>query len=301
MTSKLLHQRHFLPVLSIDWLGLLKRLEGIEGEYGILAPITCHNSLLQAIRELGKPFFIDSGIFEKAVGTLPAMPVPWYCRMHCEFRDGRWVREVKLAREQQLRQQIRNYLERCDRFSPDYVFALDVYGEPLLSLHLARLSWEEYWNQPRTYTLIGVAQVGEPLYNWHELSVPQTDDFLPHYRSPKSFIAPLINAYRDIGYRYVALGGLLKLDRSMPTGLRFGLSPEELDNLLSWTRPEFVLGGLALSRLDVFKKHRVWADSTNWLWWDARYDRARFGHRNALQEVVTAATTFSATTVIERN
>jgi hypothetical protein len=296
MASEFSGQLKFLPVLSVDWLGLLKRLKDIEGEYGILAPISCHNSLFQKIRGLGKPFFIDSGVFEKNIGKFHETLLPWHCQIHCEFRDGRWVRELKLAQEQQLRQQIRNYFQRCDRFNPDYVFAPDVYGEPLLSLYLARLSWEEYWNQPRTYTLIGVVQVGEPLYNWHEPPVPQADYLLPHYRSPKSFIAPLIGAYRDIGYQHVALGGLLKSDRAMPTGLRFGLSPEELDDLLSWTRPEFVLGGLALSRLEVLKKHQIWADSTNWLWWDARYDRDRFGDRNALQEVVTATTTFSATT-----
>jgi hypothetical protein len=296
MLSPFSEEQQFLPVFSVDWFGLLKRLQYLKGEYGILAPVSCHNRLLQTIRELEKPFFIDSGVFDRTVAKIHETTIPWYCQMYCEFRDGRWVREQKLAQEKQLRQQIRNYFERCDRFSPDYVFALDVYGEPLLSLYLARLSWEEYRNQPRTYTLIGVVQVGEPLYGWHELPIPQTDYLLPHYHSSKSFIAPLIGAYRDIGYRYVALGGLLKSDRTMPTGLRFGLSPKELDDLLSWTRPEFVLGGLALTRLEVLKKHRVWADSTNWLWWDARYDRDRFGGRNALQEVVTANTTFSATT-----
>jgi hypothetical protein len=73
----------------------------------------------------------------------------------------------------------------------------------------------------------------------------------------------------------------------MPMGLKFGLSNQELDDLLGWSRPQFVLGGLALTRLEVLKKHNVWADSTNWLWWDKRYDRSRFGARNALQEVVS--------------
>jgi hypothetical protein len=72
----------------------------------------------------------------------------------------------------------------------------------------------------------------------------------------------------------------------MPTGLKFGLSPQQLDELLTWTRPNFVLGGLALSRLEILKKYQVWADSTNWLWWNGKYDYQRFGKRNLLQEVV---------------
>lgn len=262
----------------MDWFGLLSRLKNVEGEYGILAPISCHKKLLRSIRDTSKPFFIDGGVFEKGR--------PWYYQLRCEFKSDRWVRELHLADEQQLRQRVKNYLDSCDNFSPDYVFAIDIFGEPLLSLYLARLSWEEYWRRPRSYTLIGVVQVGAAIYNWHQKPVPQLDCFPPHYDSPKSFLAPLISAYRDIGYQYVALGGLLKADNTMPTGLRFGLSLEELDELLAWSRPQFVLGGLALSRLEVLKKHEVWADSTNWLWWDARYDYRRFGHRNVLQEVL---------------
>jgi len=272
-------EKKFLPIFSMDHAGLLRKLKDIEGEYGILAPLACPKNLLKDIRDTGKLFFIDSGVFEN-------QDCPWYYQLHCKFQNNRWVRELRLALEQQLRQKIRNYLERCDCFSPDYVFAPDVFGEPLLSLYLARLSWEEYWRRSRPYDLIGVVQVGAVLYNWQEKAVPQSDSFLPHYDSPKSFLAPLISAYRNIGYQYIALGGLLKADTTMPTGLRFGSSAEELDELLTWSRPEFVLGGLALSRLEILRKHEVWADSTNWLWWDARYDYQRFGHRNALQEVL---------------
>ncbi len=272
-------EKRFLPIFSMDHAGLLRKLKDIEGEYGILAPLSCPKNLLKDIRDTGKLFFIDSGVFEN-------QDCPWYYQLHCEFKNDQWVRELRLASEQQLRQKIRNYLERCDSFNPDYVFAPDVFGEPLLSLYLARLSWEEYWRRSRPYDLIGVVQVGAVLYNWQEKAVPQSDSFLPHYDSPKSFLAPLISAYRNIGYQYIALGGLLKADTTMPTGLRFGLSAEELDELLTWSRPEFVLGGLALSRLEILRKHEVWADSTNWLWWDARYDYRRFGHRNALQEVL---------------
>ncbi|NER19812.1 MAG: hypothetical protein F6J96_03450 [Symploca sp. SIO1C2] len=267
----------FLPVFSVDWSGLLKKLQQVEGDYGILAPVSCYDKLLTRIRDLGKPFFIDSGIFEHQTH-------PWYCKLHCEFKNYRWVRELRLADEKQLRQKVKDYLARCDNFSPDYVFAPDILGEPLLSLHLARISWEEYSCRPRNYILIGVVQVGAVLYNWWEKAVPQSDSFPPHYDSPQSFLAPLISAYRDIDYQYIALGGLLTSDITTPTGLKFGLSAQELDKLLAWSRPEFVLGGLALSRLEVLKKHHVWADSTNWLWWDARYDYRRFGHRNALQE-----------------
>lgn len=271
--------REFFPVFSLDWLGLLKRLRNVEGHYGILAPISCYKKLLVSIRDTGKPFFIDSGVFNNQ-GS------PWYHQIHCEFRNERWVREFRLADEQQLREKIRDYFNQCDNFSPDFVFAPDIFGEPLLSLYLARIAWEEYWRRQRTYILIGVVQVGSVLYNWQQKPVPQSDSFPPHYEAPKSFLAPLISAYSNIGYQYNALGGLLKVDKTMPTGLKFGLSAQELDELLTWSRPEFVLGGLALTRLEVLKKHNVWADSTNWLWWSDRYDSKRFGNRNALQEVV---------------
>lgn len=272
-------KKKFLPVLSLNRFSLLEKLKGVEGEFGILANNTCSDNLLASLRHIGKPYFIDSGVFENK-------NCPWYYRINCEFEDNRWVRELRLADEQQLRQAVRNFLDRCNRFSPDYVFAPDVIGESLLSLYLARLAWEEYLQQPRPYALIGVVQVGVVLYNWLKPPVPQKDSFLPHYDSPKSFLAALISVYREIGYQYIALGGLLKSDSTAPMGLKFGLSAQQLDELLAWSRPEFVLGGLALSRLEVLKKHSVSADSSNWLWWDARYDYQRFGHRNALQEVL---------------
>jgi hypothetical protein len=98
----------------------------------------------------------------------------------------------------------------------------------------------------------------------------------------------LISEYRNIGYDYIALGGLLKPDYKKRTGLRFSLSIQELDELLTWSRPDFVLAGLALTRLEVLKKHQVWADSTGWLWWDVRYDSQRFANWNALQEVANS-------------
>lgn len=271
--------RNFLPVFSLDWSGLLKKLKNLEGEYGVLAPISCYEKLLTDIRKLDKPFFIDSGVFEIKNGSK-------FDRLHCEFKGDKWVREFRLASEQRLRAIVRDYLARCDKFSPDYVFALDAIAEPLLSLHLARLCWEEYWEKTRTYTLIGVVQAGNSLYNWGEKLVPSGDSLPLHYESPRSFIAPLISEYRNIGYQYIALGGLLKADPTRNTGLKFGLSLAELDELLTWSRPDFVLGGLALSRLEVLRKHGVWADSTGWLWWDARYDYQRFGNRNALQEIL---------------
>jgi len=270
--------REFLPVFSLDDFRLLKRLDSLEGNYGILAPISCYPKLLHRIRDRGKPFFIDSNIFKN-------YEYPWYQQLQCEFKQGRWIREYRLADENLLRQKVRDYLAKCDQFSPDYVFALDILGEPLLSLYLARLSWEEYWQKSRTYSLIGVVQVGYSLYNWAKPLIPQLDSLPPHYNFPKSFLGTLISEYRNIGYQHIALGGLLKLEKTISTGLKFGLLPHELDELLSWSRPNFVLGGLALSRVEVLRKHRVWADSTGWLWWDARYEPERFSQRNALQEV----------------
>lgn len=271
------YSHKFLPVFSLDWLGLLEKIKKIEGDYGILAPISSSSNLLASVRDFGKPFFIDSGVFER-------QSHPWYCQQYSEYENNRWIRHIGLASEQNLRQKIRDYLEKCDRFSPDFVFAQDIFGEPLLSLYLAKLSWEEYWQQPRNYKLIGVAQIGYPIYNWHSKLVPQLDSFPPHYESPKSFIASLISAYRDIGYKYIALGGLLQVDKNKNTGLTFGLSLDEFDELLTWSRPEFVLGGLALTRMEILKKHKVWADTTGWLWWNELYDRERFSNRDVFQE-----------------
>ena len=270
-------EKKFLPVFSLDWSGFLERLQSVVGDYGILAPISSDKTLLNKIRSTDKLFFIDSGVFDKK-------NIPWYKQNHCEFKQNRWVRELRLTNEEQLRIKIKTYLDCCDRFSPDYVFGLDILGEPILSL--ARICLQEYWQKSRTYKLIGVVQVGAILYDSERKFVPTLDSFLPHYQTPKSFLISLISEYRYIGYQHIALGGLLKKDKTMPTGLKFGLSPQELDKLLTWSRPEFVLGGLALSSLDILKKHQVWADSTNWLWWNKRYDYQRFGHRNALQEVV---------------
>ncbi len=279
LNSLVKSNRDFFPVFAVDSSVQIKTLKNVDGDYGILAPIFCYKKLLNDIRETGKIFFIDSGVFNH-------QGQPWYHQVHCEFRNDYWVREYRLADELQLREKVRNYFKQCDKFSPDFVFAPDIFGEPLLSLYLARIAWEEYWLRQRTYILIGVVQVGYELYNWEQKPVPQSDSFLPHYESPKSFLASLISAYRDIGYQYIALGGLLKADKTMPTGLKFGLSAQELDELLRWSRPEFVLGGLALSRLEVLKKHNVWADSSNWLWWNERYDEKRFANRNAFQEVL---------------
>jgi hypothetical protein len=273
-------QRKFLPVLAMDWFGLLRKAKQLEGEFGILAPFSaCSKNFLQSIRETGKPFFLDSAVFENKSFS-------WH-EEHAELQDKRWVRTKRLCQNRELAQKIKTFLDECNEISPDYVFAPDVFGEPLLSLHLARLAWEEYACQSRNFTLIGVVQMGDALYNWpKEHSIPQKEVLPPHYQSSRSFLISLISEYRNIGYQYIALGGLLKNDSTMPTGLKFGLSSEELDSLLTWSRPDFVLGGLALSRLEVLKKHNVWADSTNWLWWDSRYDKERFGNRNILQEVV---------------
>ncbi|MBE9003871.1 hypothetical protein IQ259_02205 [Fortiea sp. LEGE XX443] len=274
-------EQNFLPVFSVDWLGLLNRLKNLEGNYGILAPISSNKSLLTNIRDLGKTFFIDSGVFSN-------QECPWYYETHSEYLDERWVRKRKLASEEHLRRKVREYLEHCDQFLPNFVFTQDIFGEPLLSLYLARLTWQEYWKKPRNYTLIGVVQVGYSIYNWQQNLVPQLNSFPPHYYSPKSFLASLISAYREIGYDYIALGGLLKVDKTRTTGLKFGLSTQELDELLAWSRPEFVLGGLALTRAEVLKKHNVWADSTGWLWWNEKYD-TKFRDRNAFQEVLELA------------
>ena len=174
-------------------------------------------------------------------------------------------------------EKIKHFLDRCDRISPDYVLAPDIIHEPLLSLYLARLALEEYHRKQRNYQLIGVVQVGYSLYEMSPI-VSSLDT--------KQFLSALICEYRSLGYTYVALGGLLKADKnSNTTGLKFGLSNSELDQLLSWTRPNFVLGGLALTRLPILKKYQVWADSSGWIWWNERYDGSRFAERDVMAEV----------------
>lgn len=269
----------FMPVFVVDSTSHLRKLAGLKGNYGLLAPFTCYDKLLEQIREIGQPLFIDSGVFEKE-------NYPWYYQVKSCWENGYWQRKLCLADAENLKLKIKYYLDRCSQFSPDYVFAPDIIGEPLLSLYLARISWEEYCNCNYNYQLIGVIQVGHTLYHYSANKLPIKNDFLPYYQSPKSFLVPLISEYRNIGYKYLALGGLLKFEKTAPMGLKFGLSAEELDELLTWTRPNFVLGGLALTRLEVLKKHQISADSSNWLWWDAKYCNKRFAGRNVLKELV---------------
>lgn len=279
--------REFLPVFAVNRLNLLRKLQGVEGKFGMLATFVESDNFLMIMRQQDKPYFIDSGIFESCGHSWRSLSdYPWYYQLKCKYENNSWIREAALSDRQKLQELIKNFLARCDKFSPDYVFAPDVINEPLLSLYLARIAWEEYQFKPRTYTLIGVVQVGYTLYNWQNHFLPHEDLLLPHYYSPRSFLACLISAYREIGYQKIALGGLLRAESTMPMGLKFGLSNEQFDALLAWSRPDFVLGGLALSRLEVLKRHKVWADSSNWLWWDSRYDYRRFGDRNVLQEIL---------------
>lgn len=280
----------FLPIFAVNRLNLLKKLQKVEGDFGILATFIESDNFLTLLRKQNKPYFIDSGVFEKREFPLySSANHPWYLQLACDYIGDRWTRELRLVDKQKFQSLMRGFFDRCDQFEPDYVFAPDIIREPLLSLHLARIAWQEYSSKPRPYQLIGVVQVGEGLYNWQDSFQPRHEALLPHYYSPKSFLASLISVYREIGFQKIALGGLLKAESTMPMGLKFGLSNEQLDELLAWSRPDFVLGGLALSRLEVLRKHRVWADSTNWLWWDARYDRQRFGDRDALQEVLATS------------
>lgn len=272
---------NFVPVFAVNRLNLLKKLECIKGDFAVLGTIIESDNFLRALSEFGKPVFLDSGVFS-------IDKKKWHLQTDSVYENKMWMRKQTIADYEDLRSWISAFLSRCDDFSPDYVFAPDIIGEPLLSLYLNRIAWKEYSSKQRSYKLIGVVQVGHTLYNWpRRITVPHADALLPFFYTPKSFLAYLISEYRNIGYEYMALGGLLKAESTMPMGLKFGLSNQELDDLLSWSRPQFVLGGLALTRLEVLKKHNVWADSSNWLWWDKRYDNVRFGNRNALQEVVS--------------
>ena len=271
----------FLPIFVVNRSNHLQRLKELDSEsFGILATFQESDNFLRKLRDLHKPYFIDSGVFEipqdYSAYSSPHQ-VPWYWQVECYLRDNFWHRRLVLAQESRLRERIQDFLTRCDRFAPDYVLAPDVIHEPLLSLYLARLAREEYHHKKRHYQLIGVVQVGYSLY----------EDF-PRitYTGMKQFVSSLIGEYRRLGYNYLALGGLLKADKSSnTTGLKFGLSNSEFDQLLSWTRPNFVLGGLALTRLPVLKKHQVWADSSGWIWWQDHYNGSRFVGRDVMAEV----------------
>lgn len=279
-------ERSPLPVFSVNRQNLLaKLLKKTEGKYGILANQFESDNLLNEIRRSTQVFFLDAGVFRKKISNYQQANCLWYQSLEFPPNVTRGFKVV-LADLPNLSEKIKGYLDSCERFSPDYVFAPDVYGEPLISLHLARIAWEEYSRRPRCYELIGVVQAGHALFNWPESPPLSSKELIfSHYSSPKSFLLSLFSEYRNIGFQKVAIGGLLKADKTMPTGLRFGLSNEKLDDLLSWSRADFVLGGFALTRLEILKKHKVWADSTNWLWWDARYDYERFGDCNAFQRV----------------
>ena len=180
--------KNFLPVFSIDSKSLLKKflnnINNVKGSYGILVPISCSDNFLSQISSLKQLFFIDSGVFEEKDNH-------WYLQLNSEFKNHRWVRELNLAPERKLREKIRNYLNRCDKFNPNYVFSLDIINEPLLSLYLARLTWQEYHQKSRNYQLIGVVQVGNILHNWSPKIIPIKNSLLPYYNSPKSFLTCL--------------------------------------------------------------------------------------------------------------
>lgn len=274
-------QNSFLPIFVVNRSKHLLQLRELGQEsFGILATFQESDNFLSGLRTLEKPYFLDSGVFyvpKDYSAYSPPHQIPWYLQIECFLEDDFWKRRLVLNKEDKIREKIKHFLDRCDRFSPDYVFAPDIIHEPLLSLYLAQLTLEEYHRKRRNYKLIGVVQVGYSLYEMSEIV---------SYLDTKQFLSALICEYRRLGYTYVALGGLLKADKSSnTTGLKFGLSNSELDQLLSWTRPNFVLGGLALTRLPILKKYQVWADSSGWIWWNERYDGSRFAERDVMAEV----------------
>jgi len=276
----------FMPIFVVNRSKHLQRLEEFGQEnFGILATFQESDNFLTGLRALRQTYFIDSGVFEipkNFSAYSDPNKIPWYLQVECYWEDGFWRRRLTVAREKQLVTFIRHFLDRCDRFLPDYVIAPDIIHEPLLSLYLARLVWAEYASKNRSYQLVGVVQVGYPLYETVWLGMNRGVNYL---QSRNGFIQGLIDQYRNIGYPKIALGGLLRASNENRTGLSFGLSNEAFDELLQWTRPDFVLGGLALTRLPVLKKHGVWADSSGWIWWDSRYDATRFVGRDVMAEV----------------
>ncbi|MEB3229127.1 MAG: hypothetical protein VKJ27_12170, partial [Synechocystis sp.] len=275
-----------MPIFVVNRSKHLERLQEFRQEnFGILATFQESDNFLIGLRRLRQTYFIDSGVFEMPKNfSAYSDPhkIPWYLQVECYWENEFWRRRLAVAKESQLLSFIRHFLDRCDQFSPDYVIAPDIIHEPLLSLHLARLVWSEYVSKIRSYQLVGVVQVGYPLYETVWSGMNRGVNYL---QSRNGFIQGLIDEYRNIGYPKIALGGLLRASNENRTGLSFGLSNEAFDELLQWTRPDFVLGGLALTRLPVLKKHGVWADSSGWIWWDSRYDATRFVGRDVMAEV----------------
>jgi hypothetical protein len=276
----------FMPIFVVNRSKHLQRLQEFSQEsFGILATFQESDNFLMGLRKLKQSYFIDSGVFEiPKIFSAYSDPnkIPWYLQVECYWENEFWRRRLTVAKEQQLTLFIRHFLDRCDQFSPDYVIAPDIIHEPLLSLYLARLVWAEYASKKRSYQLVGVVQVGYPLYETVWSGMNRGVNYL---QSRNGFIQGLIDEYRNIGYPKIALGGLLRASNENRTGLSFGLSNEAFDELLQWTRPDFVLGGLALTRLPVLKKHGVWADSSGGIWWDSRYDATRFVGRDVMAEV----------------
>lgn len=290
-------ENKFLPIFVVNRSKNLENLEKIKHEkFGVLATFQESNNFLSNLRKLDKTYFIDSGVFyfSKDYSAYSELKeIPWYLQVECFLENNFFKRRLALANENKLREFIQQFLSRCDQFTPDYALAPDIINEPLLSLYLAKLALEEYNRTQRSYQLIGVAQVGYSLY--HHSAYEENYQSLS-YMETKHFLSGLISEYRHLGYKYLALGGLLKSDSSNPTGLKFGLSNSELDQLLSWSRPDFVLGGLSLSRLPILKKYQIWADSSGWIWWDKRYDLSRFKDgRDPMKEVFAPVSeTYSA-------
>jgi hypothetical protein len=268
-------QGKYLPTFTVDRAAHLKQLPPQTENYGLLLTVSAPDHLLKSARDFGKPVFIDSGVFQSG---------EWYKIAQCEFIERRWQRFTIIAPDDFLKDYIRRYYARCANFSPHYVFAIDVYGEPELSLHLADLGRQVFQEQSYRFELIGVVQVGDFLYHWQSAENP--GGFAP-LSSPKAIAAiqNRVNHYRTLGYELIALGGLLRKTKvASRTGLTFGLSKHELEVLIQILKPDFILAGLSLTRSRVLSTYGVSADSTNWLWW--KFDPARFQDRDPMAEIL---------------
>jgi hypothetical protein len=261
----------YFPVLSVKRQCELAELQERRGEsFGLLVPSGCSDNMLRAVRAMDRPFFLDSGVFGKKT--------PWYLMRERTFECGRWLERMRPVVEKQLIGHIEAFFDRADRNEVDYVFAPDALDDPEFSLYLAQLSQKVLESRPlkqRRWQLFGIVQAGKFLCR---------DAWMPNNRARETLLET-VEAYRAAGYTLIALGGLLRQEPSMPMGLKFGLTNDELEKLLQCTSAQFVLGGLALRRLDVLKRCGVAADSSNWRWWKSKYDFTRFGNRDALAEL----------------
>jgi len=135
-----------------------------------------------------------------------------------------------------------------ENMGADYGVSIDILKDKANTLEKARKGWRLYENEDRDFTLVGVAQ-GET-----------KDEYLACYEE-----------LREIGYKHIAIGGLLK-QRANTVRYSYVRDESLLENVLKAIREEFdpewlfVLGAFHPKRIEIFQETGVWgADYKGWI------------------------------------